>query len=834
LVYKPTSEIVIDTIVCDSLVLNGVTYTTSGTKEQHFTNAVGCDSMLTINLTVLESTFETINRTVCDQVTINNSTYTQSGRYIQHLTNAAGCDSTLTINLTVNESSELTLNETHCDSYELNGITYTESGTYTIRSENESGCTLIITLNLTILDPVELTSDASDLTVECDGNGNLEDLNNWLQTIGGTGAAQAGFGTINWTNDFEGLTPGCCNTGSVLVTFTAYDECQNSVSTSATFTIVDSEAPAFTAPEDITIYSGEECQYDASIEVTGDVTDESDACCPELDATYTDVVEQGACAGEWVITRTWNLADACENQAEAQVQVITVMDTVAPVAVCNNITIQLGSNGMASITVDDLNGGSTDNCGIDTVFISQYDFVCGDLGTNEVTLTVFDNCGNTSTCTAEVTVEAGDVDCGQEKLIAQPDVLTLVVCPGGIVNGSINLLTNDEGIGTSGVTLSADNIPDNVQVNLTDGELLYANEIASEAVIQFTYTICSNANPENCSTAEVTIHIQLDTDCDGVPDVIDIDDDDDGILDIHEMEFNNTTGEYEDIDTDQDGVVNRLDIDSDGDGIPDNIEWQQTATEITNHPDYLEVEYILPSGIDANGNGWDDAYDSEMGGTYYDAFDTDLNGVPDYLDSDSDGDGLSDLIEGSDSDFDNIADVQPLGIDSDGDGLDDAFDTYNTNSEWLNGKNAIGSNVPLEDENENGIRDWREIDPIGPPLPPEAEGCELFIPNGFSPNGDTYNDYFEIIFTCETGDLLFEAEYPDAKIEIFNRWGNKVYERENYGNTQRWSYQDAWWDGKSTNKMQVGRDNLPTATYFYILYLGDGSKPITGTIFLNN
>ncbi|MCE4567097.1 hypothetical protein INQ51_22455, partial [Maribellus sp. CM-23] len=539
-----TTQASIDTTVCDILTINDSIYTESGTYEQHFTNAVGCDSMLTINLTVLGSTFETINRIVCDQLTINDSTYTESGQYIQNLTNAAGCDSTLTINLTVNESRELTLTETACDSYELNDSVYTESGTYIQNLQTEAGCDLTVTLNLTIKrsteeiiertvcnqlrinntiytqsgtftqhltnaagcdstliirltvlseDPVELISNASDLTVECDGNGNLEDLNNWLQTIGGTGAAQAGFGTINWTNDFEALTPGCCNTGSVLVTFTAYDGCQNSVSTSATFTIVDSEAPAFTAPEDITIYSGEECQYDASIEVTGDVTDESDACCPELDATYTDVVEQGACAGEWVITRTWNLADACVNQAEPQVQVITVMDTVAPVAVCNNITIQLGSNGMASITADDLNGGSTDNCGIDTVFISQYDFTCGDLGTNEVTLTVVDNCGNTSTCTAEVTVEAGEVDCGQERIIAQPDVLTLVVCPGGIVNGSINLLTNDEGIGTSGITMSADNIPDNVQVNLTDGELLYANEELSEAVIQFTYTICSNA-----------------------------------------------------------------------------------------------------------------------------------------------------------------------------------------------------------------------------------------------------------------------------------------------------------------------------------------------------
>ena len=106
----------------------------------------------------------------------------------------------------------------------------------------------------------------------------------------------------------------------------------------------------------------------------------------------------------------------------------------------------------------------------------------------------------------------------------------------------------------------------------------------------------------------------------------------------------------------------------------------------------------------------------------------------------------------------------------------------------------------------------------------EQEPCELFIPDGFSPNDDGINDYFKIV--CM-------EDYPNASNEIYNRWGNKVYEKENYGNTDRWGSTDAWWDGRSTNKLTVGKEKLPAATYFYILYLNDGSDPITGFVFLN-
>ncbi len=878
-----------DVTICDSelpYTYGDSTFTAAGTKDVVFSTINGCDSIVTVTLTVIESTFETISRTVCDQVTINDSTYTESGTYIQNLTNVNGCDSTLTINLIVLDSPEDTIDVTTCDEYQLNDSVYTQSGTYTQVVESEEGCTGTITVNLTILestqevinqvvcdsytlngrtytesgtyrqyttndvgcdstiilnltvreDIIELTNEASDLTVACDGNGNTDALENWLATNGTTGSAQAGFGSVSWSNNFEALTPGCCNTGSATVTFTATDDCGNSVSTTATFTIIDTTAPVFTAPEDITIYSDAECNYDISVEATGDVTNKADDCCDDLNAEYTDLVEQGACAGEWIITRTWTLADQCGNQAEPQVQLITVMDTIAPTAVCSDITIQLDESGLATINAEDINGGSTDNCGIDTIFISQYNFTCDELGTNQVTLTVVDNCGNTSTCTATVTVESGEANCG--SIQTTPDVLDIVVCNGREVSGTMNILDNDNLAG-AGFTITANNLPQGVQLDLTTGELTYYSQQITETTIQFTYTVCHDVYTNDCSEALVTINVLIDTDCDGIHDAIDIDDDDDGILDVDEEAYSLN---QQTLDSDGDGIVDRLDIDSDNDGIPDNIEWQQNIEEGIQYGSYaygtdMGYDYFPPLGTDENGDGWDDRYDRD--GIYYEPVDMDGDATPDYLDTDSDGDGIEDWIEGWDAmPHDTIADTDIVYTDSDGDGLDDAYDSYDTSQEWLHGLNAIGSYAPLQDmaaDTANNIRDWRDvIEPPVDPGPQQAEGCELNIPDGFSPNQDGYNDFFEMRFTCDTGEQLFEDVYPDAKIEIFNRWGNLIYEQENYGNVSRWGSTDAWWDGTSMHDMQIGNDKLPAATYFYILYLNNGQEAITGTIFLNN
>jgi len=81
----------------------------------------------------------------------------------------------------------------------------------------------------------------------------------------------------------------------------------------------------------------------------------------------------------------------------------------------------------------------------------------------------------------------------------------------------------------------------------------------------------------------------------------------------------------------------------------------------------------------------------------------------------------------------------------------------------------------------------------------------LMVYTGMSPNGDGINDSF-----------LIEGieNYPDNSVSIFNRWGNMVFHQDGYKNEWKATWND--------------RQELPDGTYFYIINLGDGSKPMKG------
>ena len=83
---------------------------------------------------------------------------------------------------------------------------------------------------------------------------------------------------------------------------------------------------------------------------------------------------------------------------------VTVVDKIAPVAKCKNITVYLDASGNASITPSQIDDGSTDACGIKSYSLDKTSFNCSNKGNNTVTLTVTDNNNNSSTCTATVTV----------------------------------------------------------------------------------------------------------------------------------------------------------------------------------------------------------------------------------------------------------------------------------------------------------------------------------------------------------------------------------------------------------------------------------------------
>lgn len=146
--------------VCDSFVLNKITYKTSGTYTQTLTNAVKCDSIITLKLTV-KKTFATLIKTSCDSFVYYGTTYKTSGTFTQKIANKAGCDSVVTLKLLIKVSSDTILTIASCNNYTLNAVTYNTSGTYMQKITNLRGCDSLITLNLTITKPTDTTLNAT-------------------------------------------------------------------------------------------------------------------------------------------------------------------------------------------------------------------------------------------------------------------------------------------------------------------------------------------------------------------------------------------------------------------------------------------------------------------------------------------------------------------------------------------------------------------------------------------------------------------------------------------------------------------------------------------------
>ncbi len=131
---------------------------------------------------------------------------------------------------------------------------------------------------------------------------------------------------------------------------------------------------------------------------------------------------------------------------------ITVNDITPPTPVCQDITIQLDTSGNATITSAQIDNGSSDECGIDTLTLDNDTFNCTHIGTNNVVLTVTDNNGNSDTCNAVVTVE----DNVQPNVICQNITVQLdatgnaTITPAQIDNGS----TDACGIATTALDLT--------------------------------------------------------------------------------------------------------------------------------------------------------------------------------------------------------------------------------------------------------------------------------------------------------------------------------------------------------------------------------------------
>ncbi|RED38585.1 gliding motility-associated-like protein [Winogradskyella eximia] len=375
---------------------------------------------------------------------------------------------------------------------------------------DDCGNSSSVSQNITVADTTDPTFSApADVTIECG-----VDTNDLTITGDVTNENDNCSSGLNATYSDSIANGSCANSKTITRTWSLTDDCNNTTTHVQTINVIDTTAPTFTAPADITI----ECDVDATdLAITGYVTNIVDNCSTNLRAIYTDTIADGSCANASVITRTWSLKDDCDNTTTL-IQSITVQDTTAPIidnTGIQNIEIQCGvtPDGTLENWLDN-NAGATasDFCGNITWsndYAMNTDVDCAN-GAITVIFTATDDCGNTATTSATyaiqdttppvITTAASDqtIECNIDGGVTE-DFITWLATNGGAnaadncsgVIWSHNFSTLSDGCGETGsatVTFTAtDGCGNSATTTATFNSVDTTNPVAPNAPDDLTF-----------------------------------------------------------------------------------------------------------------------------------------------------------------------------------------------------------------------------------------------------------------------------------------------------------------------------------------------------------
>jgi hypothetical protein len=156
-------ETTVNATICPSAPyqFNGESLSATGTYIGIFQAANGCDSTVTLNLTVLNAPETHLTDAICQGTpyTFNGQSLTQTGMYVATLTAANGCDSLVYLDLTIHPATTANLTATICsnETYSFAGQSLSAPGIYTDSLHSQYGCDSVLVLTLTVL-PVQTTS----------------------------------------------------------------------------------------------------------------------------------------------------------------------------------------------------------------------------------------------------------------------------------------------------------------------------------------------------------------------------------------------------------------------------------------------------------------------------------------------------------------------------------------------------------------------------------------------------------------------------------------------------------------------------------------------------
>ena len=291
------------------------------------------------------------------------------------------------------------INTFTCDdvSYtDVNGVYIDNSRDIVIHNIDAAGNWSRDTANVILVDVDAPSITVQNANVSLGADGTVDLLSdNYV-----TAADECGVDSI-WLSQTEF---DCSDLGTQTIYAYARDIHNNADSVTLTVTVVDDLDPVITLVQSsLSLYLNPttgEVSLPADVSTLATATDNcTDPQAVTLSQTDFDCSHVGS--NTVVVTAE----DESGNVATANISV-SILDTVAPVLdIDNSHTIQLDGSGLASLTVNDVDVASSDNCAIVSRVLSQTSFDCDDLGTNTITFTATDAGGNATSESVTVTVE---------------------------------------------------------------------------------------------------------------------------------------------------------------------------------------------------------------------------------------------------------------------------------------------------------------------------------------------------------------------------------------------------------------------------------------------
>lgn len=265
--------------------------------------------------------------------------------------------------------------------------------TYTLTVTDNAGAGCAVVMSYTLSEPSLVTFNAIFTDESCaSGNGQIV-FNSEAGGDGGPYNYSIDNGvTFQASGSFTGLSAGPYN-----VVISDGNNCLAVILPGMINNVADVIPPTASC-QNVTIYL--DGTGNASI-VAADIDAGSTDNCGAVTLSASQIAF--TCADLGVNNITLTVTDGNSNTATC-IAAVTILDTISPVVTCQPATVFVDGAGNATMVAGVIDGGSTDNCATVTFGASQTAFTCADIGSNNVTLTVTDGSGNTSTCIAVVTI----------------------------------------------------------------------------------------------------------------------------------------------------------------------------------------------------------------------------------------------------------------------------------------------------------------------------------------------------------------------------------------------------------------------------------------------